>query len=176
MRDIGVMVVVMVVMDRRTIVVLFSVSKRLLGAVSVVWNVLLIFKIAMMALVSKRVVVFAVKTTMMVGAVIEVMSIVVLVVMMTMLSFTAAVMALQIAIMVRQIIRVMQLVVLLVQAFNVMIVNNVLVVGFMGLMRDIVDNSVVVVRGHTSHLLEVRSTMKHSLVSLVMRDRLLRSS
>ena len=107
MRDIGVMVVVMVVMDRRTIVVLFSVSKRLLGAVSVVWNVLLIFKIAMMALVSKRVVVFAVKTTMMVGAVIEVMSIVVLVVMMTMLSLTAAVMALQIAIMVRQIIRVM---------------------------------------------------------------------
>ena len=105
-----------------------------------------------------------------VGAVVEVMGIIVLIVVVTMLSLAAGVVALKIAIMVYKIVIVVQLVVLLVETLDVVIIDDMFVVGIMRLMRDIMYNGMVVVGRHARHLLEVRSTVQLGVVSLVVRD------
>ena len=78
---IGVMVIVMVVMDRGTVVVLLCVSQWLLRVVSEVRHVLLVLIVRMVAFVSHRVIVVAVETAMVDWAIIEVLTVVVSVMM-----------------------------------------------------------------------------------------------
>jgi hypothetical protein len=78
---ISVVVVVMEVVNGGAIVVLLGVSERLLGVVGEVRHVLLILVVRVVSLVSERIVVHSMETTVMVGAVIEVFGVVVGVVM-----------------------------------------------------------------------------------------------
>ena len=133
-------------------------------------HMLLILIVRVMAFVGKRIIIFAMETTMVVRAIVEVVSIVMLVVMVSVLCLTTAVMALKIAVVVNQVVIVMKLMVLLIKSLNVMVVTNLLMLGIMGLMRDVMDNSMVVIRRHTSDFLEVRGIMKLRLMSLVMCD------
>jgi len=174
-RHVRVMVVVVVVVDGCTVVILLGVSQGLLGSMGVVRHVLFILIVAVVALVSHWVVVLTVETSVVVGAIIEVTSIVVLVVVMTVLGLGARVVALKIAAVVSQVLTMVQLVVLFVKTLDVVVVNDVIVGGNVGHVRQVLDYGVLVVWGDMGHLLEMGSAMKNCLVSLVMSNRSSRS-
>lgn len=91
------MIIVMVVMDGGTIVVLFGVSQRLFRVVSEVGYVLLILIVRVMTFRGHWVIVFTVKTAMMVRAIIEVLR-VVMGIMMSMLHLVVCVMVIRLVV------------------------------------------------------------------------------
>jgi len=115
------------VVDRRSIVVFFSVSEGLFGPMGIVRHMLLILVVGVVAFMSKRVIILAVETAMVEWAVVEVMSIVVLVVVVTVLGLTAAMVALEVTIVMDHVVIVVELMMLLVETLNVVIIDNALV-------------------------------------------------
>ena len=73
MGNISVVIVMVIVVNWSTIIVLFGVGKRFLGVMSEVRYMFLIFIVRVLSLVGHWVIVFTVKTTMVVRAIIEVL-------------------------------------------------------------------------------------------------------
>ena len=100
------MVIVMVVVDWRTVIVFLCMSQGLLRVVCEVWHMLLVLIVAMTSLVCHWVLVVAVKTAVVIGAVIEVLGVVVSV-MVTMLHLVVCVMNVSV-VMLRDVLWLMQ--------------------------------------------------------------------
>ena len=92
-------------------------------------HMLLILIVRVVALMSERVVILAVETAMVVGAVIEMMGIVMLIVVMTVLGLTAAVVAFEVTVVMDKIVVMVELVMLLVETLNVVIINDMLMMS-----------------------------------------------
>ena len=153
----------MEVMDWRAIVVLLSVSERLFGAVSETRHVLFTIVHAVDSS-GHGVNVHAMEAAMMERAVIEMLGIVVMIVEVAVLSFSQVVSAMsKVAIVVERVVDLVRSVMLLIESLDVVVIDDMMMLNIVllngGHMRQILNDSMLVIRCNMSHLFEVHAML-----------------
>ena len=141
----------MEVVNRRAIIILFSVSQRLLRCGCEV-GYMLLGLVVVVCICCHRVDIDAMEASMMSGIVIEVLSIVVMIHNVAMLVLAESIMTVQIASVVVRVLLVMNHMVLHVESLNIVIVIDVVLCCNMFHVSIVMDLGMLVVWRHISHL------------------------